>query len=207
MPIKRTAPGSAAPANRAALMPINSWRRGRATLARMQYGQSGGAGAVVSSAMSIAGTDGGAGYTHWGVNSVVILVTIATVCVCVLLHYEALNLISRRLSRLEGRHRRRVLFSIFGLLSVHVLEIWVFGVAYAAMLLSPLFGTAHGVNGGVLDFVYVSATTYSTVGSADIFLTGPVRFLSGTEALTGLVLVTWSASFTFLEMQRFWRDR
>ena len=49
--------------------------------------------------------------------------------------------------------------------------------------------------------------TFSTVGSADVYLVGPVRFLSGTEALAGLVLITWSASFTFLEMQRFWRDR
>ena len=34
---------------------------------------------------------------------------------------------------------------------------------------------------------------------------GPVRFLSGTEALTGFVMITWSASFTYLEMERFWR--
>jgi hypothetical protein len=34
-----------------------------------------------------------------------------------------------------------------------------------------------------------------------------VRFPTGTEALTGLVLITWSASFTFIEMQPFRRDR
>jgi hypothetical protein len=27
------------------------------------------------------------------------------------------------------------------------------------------------------------------------------------EALTGLVMITWSASFTFLEMQRDWPSR
>jgi hypothetical protein len=31
-----------------------------------------------------------------------------------------------------------------------------------------------------------------------------VRFLAGMEALSGFVLITWSASFTFLEMQRYW---
>ncbi len=36
-------------------------------------------------------------------------------------------------------------------------------------------------------------------------LAGPIRFIGGTMALTGLVLITWSASFTFLEMERFWR--
>jgi hypothetical protein len=29
--------------------------------------------------------------------------------------------------------------------------------------------------------------------------------MTGTEALTGFLLITWSASFTFLEMQRFWK--
>ena len=29
---------------------------------------------------------------------------------------------------------------------------------------------------------------------------GDVRFLAGLEALTGLVLITWSASFLFIEM-------
>ncbi len=160
-----------------------------------------------SSAIFVATAKPDAGYGHWGVNALMILVTVATVLICVVLHYEVLSLLSRRLSRLEGQHRRRVLFSICGLLSVHVAEIWVFGISFSILLLSPLFGAAHGVNGGLLDFVYVSAMMFSTVGSADAYLTGPVRFLAGTEALTGLVLVTWSASFTFLEMQRFWRDR
>jgi len=32
-----------------------------------------------------------------------------------------------------------------------------------------------------------------------------MRFLIGTESLTGFVLITWSASFTCLEMEQFWR--
>ncbi len=33
---------------------------------------------------------------------------------------------------------------------------------------------------------------------------GAIRLLAGTEALTGLVLIAWSASFTYLEMARHW---
>ena len=145
-------------------------------------------------------------YHHWGINMIVVAATIATVLTCVALHYEALNLLSRRLARAQGPHRRRVVFAIFGLLTVHVAEIWIFGIACALLLLSPLAGTAHGLDGGLLDFIYVSAMNFSTVGAGDAFVTGPVRFLTGTEALTGMVLITWSASFTFLEMQRFWRE-
>lgn len=37
-------------------------------------------------------------------------------------------------------------------------------------------------------------------------LAGITVFLSY-EALTGFVLLAWSASFTYLEMQRYWRPR
>ncbi len=39
-----------------------------------------------------------------------------------------------------------------------------------------------------------------------IALAGAIRFMTGMEALTGFVLITWSASFTFLEMQKFWKN-
>jgi hypothetical protein len=45
------------------------------------------------------------------------------------------------------------------------------------------------------------------VGFGDLVPSGPIRFLSGMEALTGFVLIAWSASFTYLEMERFWRAR
>ena len=46
--------------------------------------------------------------------------------------------------------------------------------------------------------------SYTTVGFGDVTPVGPIRFMAATEALTGLVLITWSASFTYLEMERFW---
>jgi hypothetical protein len=118
-----------------------------------------------------------------------------------------LNFLSRWLVRLEGQRRRRVLFAIFGVLAAHVTEIWIFGVAYVLLRISPAFGTAQGIGPSLLDYVYISAMTFTTVGMSDAYLTGPIRFVCGNEALTGLVLITWSASFTFLEMERFWRDR
>jgi len=30
--------------------------------------------------------------------------------------------------------------------------------------------------------------------------------VSGMEALTGFLMITWSASFTYLEMSRLWTD-
>lgn len=157
----------------------------------------------------LAGAQSGtaADYSHWGINAIVVAATVAAVCLCVLIHYEVLNRLSLWLGGRKGQHRPRVLFAIVGMLSAHIAEIWVFGVASMLLLLGPQFGVATGIETDLLDQVYFSAMTFSTVGLADAHVSGPVRFLHGTEALTGLVLITWSASFTFLEMERFWRDR
>jgi uncharacterized membrane protein len=52
--------------------------------------------------------------------------------------------------------------------------------------------------------VYFSFTTYSTLGVGDIEPYGNIRFVTGLESLVGLVLITWTASFLYLEMTRYW---
>ena len=58
----------------------------------------------------------------------------------------------------------------------------------------------------LLELVYLSAMTFTTVGYGDVSPVGPIRFLAGTEALVGFMLITWSASFTYLHMARHWRE-
>jgi hypothetical protein len=146
-------------------------------------------------------------YSHWGANFAVVVATVAVVAACVLMHYEGLNLLSRRLAqRLDGQPRRKVLYGIFGVLALHVAEIWLFGLTLWWVHAVPGAGLVSGAEPlQLLDAVYLAATSYSTVGFGDLAPVGPIRFLVGTAALTGLVLITWSASFTFLEMERYWR--
>jgi len=35
--------------------------------------------------------------------------------------------------------------------------------------------------------------------------TGDLRLVAGVEALNGLLLIGWSASYTFIAMERFWQ--
>ena len=44
----------------------------------------------------------------------------------------------------------------------------------------------------------LSAVTFTPVGYGDITPGGPIRVLAGTEALLGLMFITWSASFSYL---------
>lgn len=147
-------------------------------------------------------------YSDWGVNLLVVVVTAVVVSSVVLIHYEGLIWLSRQLARMHTPSRRKVLYVIYSVIAIHVVEIWLFGFAIWALLFVPGTGVVAGVNPlGLFDAVYLSAVTFTTVGFGDLTPVGPIRFLSGTEALTGFILVTWSASFTFIEMERFWRER
>lgn len=134
--------------------------------------------------------------------------TLASVVLAVLLHYEGLTALGRRFGTVRQRpSRRKVLKIIIGLFALHVCEIAIFGFAYWALLTVEGTGRIAGVEHlHLLDAIYLSAVTFTTVGFGDLAPVGPVRLLSGSEGLTGLLLITWSASFTFLEMSRHWRD-
>ncbi len=147
-------------------------------------------------------------YSNWGTNALVVTVTAITVALAVVVHYEGLRWLSVRLVKLPAVRRRKVLFGVYGVIALHVVEIWLFGAAMWLLLSIPDAGHVSGVaSANFLDAIYLSAITFSTVGFGDITPVGPLRFLSGTEALTGFILITWSASFLYLEMEQFWRQR
>ncbi len=132
--------------------------------------------------------------------------TAASVALAVLVHYEGLALLNRRLVRVHSQRRRKVLLGVYGVILLHVTEIWLFGFACWLLLLIPGTGSLSSVAPvPFLDAVYLSAETFSTVGFGDLAPQGAIRFLAGTEALVGFILITWSASFLYLEMEQYWR--
>ncbi|MGH8120439.1 MAG: ion channel [Gammaproteobacteria bacterium] len=135
------------------------------------------------------------------------LINSVIVAIAVLVHFEALYHLSNIIPRLHIRHRFRVLFGICGAMIAHVVEIWLFAFGYYFLIKWGQFGTLHGeFSNTLLDCVYFSFVAYTSLGLGDIYPTGNLRFLMGLEVLTGLVLITWSASFLFIEMQKFWKD-
>ena len=52
--------------------------------------------------------------------------------------------------------------------------------------------------------MYYSIVTYTSLGLGDVYPVGHIRFITGIEVLNGLMLITWSASFTFIAMKRLW---
>jgi Ion channel len=135
----------------------------------------------------------------------VLLSALVLVSSAVTIHYESLRAISIFTSVLTIPHRALSLVVIAGVLLAHLIEICLFAVGFFVMHAHLGLGSVEGeFNGSMLDYFYFSATTYSTLGVGDLFPTGVIRLVAGIEALTGFVLIGWSASFTYLSMQRSW---
>ncbi len=129
------------------------------------------------------------------------------VFVTVLVHYEALRLISGLLPRLRMPPRSRVLAIIYAIFVVHLLEIGLFSTAYWLLCRDPALGGLAGhISGNYSDYLYFSATVYTSVGFGDVYPQLYVRLLSALEGLMGLVMIGWSASFTYLMMEKLWAD-
>lgn len=87
----------------------------------------------------------------------------------------------------------------------HTIEIAIYAVIYYyAGELSGAKVLQAGSFQENLNALYFSFLAYSSLGSSDLVAMGWVRILYGFEALNGLLLITWSASFTFLTMNIVW---
>lgn len=135
----------------------------------------------------------------------VFLLNSIVVTIVVIIHYELLYRASLYITKMKIKHRFRIVVGVFIALTAHAIEIWIFAVAYYFMNKTDGWGTLTGnFNGSLMDCGYFSFTTFTTLGFGDIEPIGHLRYLTGIEALTGLVLITWTASFLYYEMQRYW---
>lgn len=104
-------------------------------------------------------------YDDWSANALVVFVTALSVALAVLVHYEGLALLNQRLVRVHARRRRKVLLGVYGVILLHVVEIWLFGLACWLLLLMPGTGALSSMAPvAFLDAVYLSAETFTTVG-------------------------------------------
>lgn len=127
------------------------------------------------------------------------------IALVVVIHYEFLYQFTNLMPRLRIRHRFRIVTGVLAALTAHALEVWIFGLAYFLMDRSEAWGNLQGnYDGEFLSSVYFSFTAYTTLGLGDIEPHGDLRFLVGLESLAGFVLITWTASFLYLEMTRYW---
>ena len=132
------------------------------------------------------------------------------ISVTCLVFYELMYFSWKNMDRVNIGHRYKIFITIIVIFSAHTFAVWLYGLVY--YLLAKLgLGYLVGVDGNKINdfmqYVYYSAVTYSSLGLGDVVPKSEIRFLTGVEVLNGLVLIAWSASFTYLSMEKFWHVR
>ena len=124
----------------------------------------------------------------------------------VLMHYEALRLISHLAHVLPLEPRLKMLAVITGVVAAHMIEAGVFAIGY--WLGADILHFGHFVGdmpNTAFQFYYYSLETYTTLSVGDLYPVGGLRVMASLEPLVGLILVGWSTSLTFMLMRRYWR--
>ncbi|MFC5522682.1 potassium channel family protein [Polaromonas jejuensis] len=134
-------------------------------------------------------------------------ITITLISLCACIHYEALQRCNAMLPQLRLHNKRaKVLAAVGAAMVSHFLQIGLFAAAlYFLQHYADLGYIGGNFKNTAFSFLYFSTETYTSLGFGDVFPLGHIRMVAGMEALTGLVMISWTASFTYLEMSRYWR--
>lgn len=126
----------------------------------------------------------------------------AALSVCI--HHYAIRLVSKRMPVRGYRSAApNMIHSLLVLIAAHLVEIGAFALAYFVLQSAAVEPVLTGsFSRSLQDYLYYSATTYSSLGLGDVYPAGPAKLLTGIEALVGLILIAWTAAFLFAETER-----
>jgi hypothetical protein len=137
----------------------------------------------------------------------VVLVCLVLLVVTTVIHYEVLRGLSSLLPMLQMRSRAKLIVVILATFIAHAVEITLYALALYGLVHFAGLGTLDETSRFSLDVsLYFSAETFTSLGYGDVLPGGAVRLLAGAEALNGLLLIGWSASYAYIAMERFWSD-
>ena len=134
-----------------------------------------------------------------------VIATIGLPLLSVGLHYELLVLASTAVRILPGAGRADVVLVVVLALVAHVLEVVVFGLGWFALIRAGVVELSLP-SPTLVETIYFSGSVYTSLGFGDIVPVNSGRFLVVIEAVTGLVLIAWTASFTLYQMRESWMD-
>lgn len=98
----------------------------------------------------------------------------------------------------DAKVLRVLLLTAAVLLSLHMLEVFIWASAY--WLLVPLSGIKTFETA-----FYFSLVTFTSLGYGDVTLGPRWRILGGIEALNGVLLIGWTTAFLYAILQRIWK--
>ncbi len=137
----------------------------------------------------------------------VIPVTAALIVLCVTFHLLVLEVLGKLQVYCKPIQHWHIALMVLSTITAHLFEIWLFAGGLHWLASTGECGQLRGDQEvSHPSFMYYSAMTFTSLGD-NLTPDGPLRLLAAVEAVTGLVLITWSASYIFLVMQHSWNRK
>lgn len=92
------------------------------------------------------------------------------------------------------RHLKVLCSTAMVLLSLHLVEAIVWGMAYLLLI-------GNGAPASCEEAIYFSTVTFASLGYGDVVIEGPWRMLSAIQSMTGLLAFGWSSALLFVIVQ------
>ena len=121
------------------------------------------------------------------------------------LHYELLVLASSVVRAATGSARVGVALAVLLALLAHLIEVVAFGAGWLLLIRAGIVELSVAAP-TLMEVIYFSGAVYTSLGFGDIVPVTNGHLLVVVEALTGLVLIAWTASFTLYQMRENWMD-
>lgn len=139
---------------------------------------------------------------------IVVMFCLVLLVLTTIIHYEVLRALTTGLPAIDIPPRTKLIIVIFSTFLAHTLEIILYALTvYVLVRYAGLGQLAETHRFSFNVCFYFSAETYTSLGYGDIVPGGDLRLLAGVEALNGLLLIGWSASYTYIAMERFWNQQ
>ena len=127
------------------------------------------------------------------------------IALTIFIHYQTLRMSASGAIEWNLKPRRRLWMMLSASIVSHLVHVALYAAAFLLLEFTFEVGSIEGPDGGAInDAFYFAIVSYTTLGIGDIYPAGQARLLSGVAALNGLVMVTWTASMTYLIMERYW---
>jgi len=137
--------------------------------------------------------------------TLIILISLILVMATFFIHQAALTGLARSIPIGADSSHPWFYLLMMGIFAAHIAEIALYALGF--YIADTLFGlgTLEGAQAdGAMGLFYASAVFYTSLGFGDVLPSAQLRFLASIEALNGLLLIAWSASFMFAAMNRSW---
>lgn len=135
-------------------------------------------------------------------------ISLVLIVASVAMFREVLAYVWVHLPRLEAYPRLQIPFTVVAAFVGHTVCVWLFGATYYVLDRYLHFGSLKGdIDHALIDYVYFSAVSYSSLGLGDVYPVGGLQMLVGVEAILGLILIGWTITFTFVVTEKYLAHR